>query len=169
MKLHILALAVATTMAATAQARIGWNLEQCRANYGHEVKAEKAWCGGSACGFINNGLYIYAIFSPDGTVGDITYFDNRAAKPISSDLQAHLWLVNVDKSRMWDGDNYFTFWDGKKSVKKLGAEPFPHRVMYETNGPHALIENAHKNGWQIRTMNQFQIEQSTLKAYSSKK
>ena len=156
-------------MAATAQARIGWNLERCRTNYGHEVKVEKAWCGGTAYGFINRGLYIYAIFSPDGKVGDVTYFDNHTSDPLPPATQAHLWLVNIDKSRMWDVDNYFTFWDGKKSVKKLGAESFPHRLMYETNGPSALIENANKNGWQIRTMKQFQIEQSAIKTNPSTK
>jgi hypothetical protein len=169
MKISLLAIAAAMIMTATAHARIGWTLEQCRSNYGHEVKVEKAWCGGTAYSFINDGLYIYTILSPDGKVGDITYFDNRTAKPFSQDMQAHLWLINIDKSRMWDGDNYFTFWDGKKSVKKLGVESFPHRLMYETNGPNVMIENANKNGWQIRTKDQFEIEQSALKARSSVK
>jgi hypothetical protein len=169
MKMKTLTIAAAMIMAATAQARIGWNLEQCRTSYGHEVKVEKAWCGGTAYGFISDGLYIYAIFAPDSKVGDVTYFDNRTTNLLSQNMQAHLWLINIDKSRMWDGDNYFTFWDGKKSVKKLGTELFPHRLMYETNGPSVLIENAKGNGWQIRTMTQFQIEQSALKTYPSTK
>jgi hypothetical protein len=41
--------------------------------------------------------------------------------------------------------------------------------MYETNGPNVMIENANKNGWQIRTKQQFQIEQGALKAYTSTK
>jgi hypothetical protein len=169
MKTSLLTIAAAMIIAATAQARIGWNLEKCRANYGHEVKVENAWCGGTAYSFIKRGLYIYAIFSPDGKLGDITYFDNRTGDPLPPAMQAHLWLINIDKSRMWDGDNYFTFWDGKKSVKKLGYESFPHRLMYETNGPNVMIENANKNGWQIRTKQQFQIEQGALKAYTSTK
>lgn len=162
-------------IAATAQARIGSNLEQCRANYGHEVKVEKAWCGGTAYGFVNQGLYIYAIFSPDGKVGDVTYFDNTAAKPLSKAMQEHLWAENVDKSIEWDSKYQYNNehanmgWDGRQEYKNLGSEKGKHWMMTETNGTRALIENANKNGWQIRSMKQFQIEQSALKAYPSTK
>jgi hypothetical protein len=41
--------------------------------------------------------------------------------------------------------------------------------MYEEVLPSVLIANAHNNGWQIRTMNQFLVEQRALKAYSKTK
>jgi len=163
MKTYLLATAVAMIIAATAQARIGWNLEQCRANYGHEVKVEKAWCGGTGYGFINQGLYIYVIFSPDGKVGDIIYFDNTAAKPLSKAMQEYLWTENAEYYIALNG------WDGKQELKKLGQEHFHHWVVTERNGLRVLVENANKNGWQIRNMRQFQIEQSALKAYPSTK
>jgi len=171
MKTSLLTIAAAMIIAATAEARIGWNLEQCRANYGHEVKVEKAWCGGTAYGFINRGLYIYAIFSPDGKLGDVTYFDNTAPIPLSVEMRKHIWNANVDKSIAWD-DKYQYLnehgnmgWDGKVGHKSLGAEHFEHWTMGETFGTHVLIENANKNGWQIRSIRQFQIEQSALKTY----
>ena len=176
MKLKVLTMVAAMIVAATAQARIGLNLEQSRASYGHEVKVEKAWCGGTAYGFINRGLYIYVILSPDGKVGDVTYFDNTAGQPLSKAMQEHLWNANVDQSIAWDRTNYqFTNehanmgWDGRVERKNLGLEKGKHWTMSETNGTHVLIENANKNGWQIRTMKQFQIEQSALKAYPSTK
>jgi hypothetical protein len=175
MKTSLLTIAAAMILAATAQARIGWNLEQCRANYGHEVKVEKAWCGGTAYGFINQGLYIYAIFSPDGKLGDVTYFDNTAPIPLSVEMRKHVWNENVDKSIAWD-DKYQYLnehgnmgWDGKVGHKSLGAEHFEHWTMREAFGTHVLIENANKNGWQIRAVKQFQIEQGALKTYPSTK
>ncbi len=132
---------------------------------------EKAWCGGTAYGFINRGLYIYAIFSPDGKLGDVTYFDNTAPIPLSVEMRKHIWNANVDKSIAWD-DKYQYLnehgnmgWDGKVGHKSLGAEHFEHWTMGETFGTHVLIENANKNGWQIRSIRQFQIEQSALKTY----
>lgn len=175
MKTSLLTITAAMILAATAQARISWNLEQCRANYGHEVKVEKAWCGGTAYGFINQGLYIYAILSPDGKVGDVIYFDNTAQIPLSVEMRKHVWNANVDKSIAWD-DQYLYLnehgimgWDGKVRHKSLGAEHFDHWTMTETNGLRVMIENANKNGWQIRSMTQFKIEQSALKAYPSTK
>ena len=36
--------------------------------------------------------------------------------------------------------------------KKLGQEPGKHWMMFEANGPSALVENAKDLGWQIRTL-----------------
>lgn len=163
--LYLSALLVAT-MIGQADARIGYTLEQCRAAYGKEVKSEVAWCSPDqrAYGFISNNLYIYAIFSAEGKVVDIIYFDNKAKKDLSPEVTAKLWDLNVDKGRVWDDHNYLANgWDGKHEYKKLGEERFKHNLMYESNGPSVLIENANGLGWQIRTMDQFKLEQKAIK------
>src|ERR1700688_4997602 len=156
MKQCYLSAILAVSMIGHAQARIGFTLEQCRRAYGNEVKTEIAWTAQKACGFVFNNLYVYAILSTEGKVVDITYFDNKSKAEISPSLKATLWDLNVDKGRVWDDTYYRTIyltsgWDGKHVYKKFGKEPGRHYVMYETNGPSALVENANKLGWQIRT------------------
>jgi hypothetical protein len=166
MKTSLLTITAAMLMAATAQARIGWNLERCRTNYGHEVKVEKAWCGGTAYGFINRGLYIYAIVDGDGKVADISYFDNKTAGKLSAPLKEQLLRLNqagLEYERQQTG------WDGKHHSGNLGLEHFPHAVMYQPSSFLGIVENANKNGWQIRTMNQFQVEQSAITTNPSTK
>jgi hypothetical protein len=40
--------------------------------------------------------------------------------------------------------------------------------MFEANGPNALVENANKLGWQIRTMEQFNLEQRAIKVLADR-
>ena len=167
--LYLFAL-LAAAMIGQAHARIGYTLDQCRAVYGKEVKSEVAWSSPAqqAYGFIADNLYIYAIFSAEGKVVDIIYFDNTAKKDLSPEVRAKLWERNVDKGRVWDDTFYRsivlkTGWDGKHLYKKLGQEPYKHWIMFETNGPSVLIENAKGLGWQIRTMDQFKLEQKAIK------
>lgn len=170
MKQLYLSAILAASMIGHAQARIGFTLEECRRAYGKEVKTEAAWTSAEqkAYGFVFNDLYIYAILSAEGKVVDITYFDNNAKAELPPSLKAKLWDLNVDKGRVWDDTFYRTIylntgWDGKNKYKKLGEEPFTHYVMYEANGPSALVENSNKLGWQIRTLQQFKLEQRALK------
>jgi hypothetical protein len=162
-------------MIGQAHARIGFTLDECRKAYGKEVKSEVAWCSPDqkAYGFISHGLYIYAILSAEGKVVDITYFDNSAKKELSPELKTKLWELNVDRDRAWDDTFYRsivlkTGWNGKHAYKKLGQEPGVHYVMYEANGPGALVENANKLGWQIRTMGQFKLEQRAMKELAAR-
>ena len=162
-------------MIGQTQARLGFSLEQCRAAYGNEVKSEVAATNSQqrAYGFVADNLYVYAILSKEGKVVDITYFDNNAKKELSASAKASLWDLNVDKSHVWDNTfyrsiNLATGWDGKREFKKLGNENFKHYVMYETNGPSALVENASGLGWQIRTMQQFTLEQKAIKQLNIK-
>ena len=161
---------LAASMIGQAQARIGFSLEQCRTAYGKEVKSEVATTNSQqkAYGFVSDNLYVYAILSKEGKVVDITYFDNNAKKELSPSAKASLWDLNVDKGRVWDDTFYRSIalaagWDGKREYKKLGKENFKHYVMHETNGPNALVENASGLGWQIRTMQQFTLEQKAIK------
>lgn len=156
-------------MIAQAQARIGFTLEECRKAYGREVTTEPAWTSPhqEAYGFVSNHLYIYAIISAAGKVADITYFDNNAKAELPPSSQAKLWDLNVDKSRVWDDKFYLNSgWDGRHEYKQLGQEHFKHYLMYETNGPAALVENPNKLGWQIRTLQQFNLEQAAIKELS---
>jgi hypothetical protein len=41
--------------------------------------------------------------------------------------------------------------------------------MFETNGPSALVENAKDLGWQIRTLDQFKVEQKAIKEHVAAK
>jgi hypothetical protein len=166
MKTSLLTIAAAMIIAATAQARIGWNLEQCRTNYGHEVKLEKAWCGGTAYGFVSNGLYIYAITGSDGKISDVSYFDNKTADKISPLLKQQLLRLN---QAGFQYELQLTGWDGKHHCSSLGLERFAHAVIYQPSSFLGLVENDNKNGYQVRTLKQFQIEQSVLKTYPSKK
>ena len=176
MKRLYLSIILAAAIIGQAHARIGFTLDECRKAYGKEVKSEVAWCSSdqTAYGFISNGLYIYAIFSAEGKVVDITYFDNHAKTELSPELKARLWEFNVDRGRVWDDAFYRTIvldsgWNGKHVYKKLGHEPGLHYVMYEANGPGALVENANKLGWQIRTMDQFKLEQRAMKPAAPEK
>ena len=85
--LYLFAL-LAAAMIGQAHARIGYTLDQCRAVYGKEVKSEVAWSSPAqqAYGFIADNLYIYAIFSAEGKVVDIIYFDNTAKKDLSPEV-----------------------------------------------------------------------------------
>ncbi len=161
MKKYLVVVAAAVLTVGTAEARIGWTLEQCRSHYGQEVKAEPAWCGGVAYGFIHDDLYIYAIFSADGKVADITYFDNRKAQPLPQIVRDSIFRMNTD-GRAWENE-LFPGWDGRHAVAKLGAEAFPHWYIREENGTTVLIENASQNGWQIRTRPQFLFEQEVTR------
>jgi hypothetical protein len=160
MKNYVLFIVATAITVSTSSARIGWTLDQCRSHYGHEVKVENAWCGGMAYGFIHEGLYIYAIISADGRVGDITYFDNRAPRPLAQFLRDRVWRENRD-GRVW-ADALSSDWNGRSTVAKLGTEAFPHSLIREQNGPTVLIENANHNGWQYRTMPQFLAEQKVI-------
>lgn len=160
MKKYLVVVAAAVLIVGTADARIGWTLEQCRSHYGREVKTEPAWCGGTASGFIHEGLYIYAIFSADGKVADITYFDNRKARPLPQMVQDSLWRMNAE-GRVWENE-MFKGWDGKHQVAKLGDENFPHWYIREENGTTVLVGNANHTGLQIRTMPQFWVEQKVI-------
>jgi hypothetical protein len=162
MKKYLVIVAAAVLTVGAAEARIGWSLEQCRRYYGPEVKAEPAWCGGTAYAFVHDDLYIYVILGWGGIVGDITYFDNRKAQPLSQNVRDRLWSMNTE-GRAWENAQY-PGWDGKHAVKKLGAEAFPHSFICELNGPTVVIENAKDNGYQIRTMWQFLAEQKVIKA-----
>jgi hypothetical protein len=170
-----LILVLATAMTGQAQARIGFTLEQCRTAYGKEVKSAATGIVPQqrAYGFVSDNLYVYAILSKEGKVVDITYFDNQAKVALSASSQAALWNLNVDKGRVWDDTFYRTIalntgWDGKRAYKKLGAENFAHSVLSESNGPNALVENASKLGFQIRTMDQFWLEQKAVKQLAVK-
>jgi hypothetical protein len=170
MKKLYLSIILAAAMIGQAHARIGFTLDECRKAYGKEVSSEAAWCSSDqkACGFISDGLYIYAILSAEGKVVDITYFNNGAKTELSPQLKTGLWELNVDRARVWDDTYYQTIvlnsgWSGKHVYKKLGQESGLHYVMYEANGLNALVENANKLGWQIRTMDQFKLEQRAIK------
>jgi hypothetical protein len=176
MKYMYLTIILAAAMIGQAQARIGYTLEQCRAAYGKEVKTEVAWTSPdqTAYGFISDDLYIYAIFSAGGKVVDIIYFDNTDKKDLPADVIAKLWDENVDRGRVWDDEFYRsivlnTGWNGKRLYKKLGQEPFKHWIMFESNGPSALVENAKGLGWQIRTFEQFKLEQKAIRELAAKK
>jgi hypothetical protein len=162
MKMKTLTIAAAMIIAATAQARLGWNLERCRTNYGHEVKVEKAWCGGTAYGFVSNGFYIYAITGSDGKISDVSYFDNKTVGKISPLVKEQLLRLN---QAGLEYEQQLTGWDGKHHCSSLGLEPFSHAVIYQPSSFLGLVENDNKNGYQVRTLKQFQIEQSFLKTY----
>jgi hypothetical protein len=157
MKPILFALA-AIFLISTAQAKLGYTLEQCRTDYGTEVKSEPAWCGGQAYGFIHNGYYMYVIIPPGkDKVEDITYFDNNTWKPLSKEQKDYVWTENVDRNKQYDST---ADWDGKREFKK----PYPHWIIYEkwaSRGLSGIVENAglaNKAGWQIRTLAQYHEE-----------
>lgn len=175
MKQVYLSAIVVAVVIGQAHARIGFTLEECRKAYGKEVKSEVAWSSPyqRAYGFVANELYIYSILSVQGKVVDITYFNNAAKVGLPTALKAELWNMNVDKGRVWDDTFYRTMalnsgWDGKHVYKKLGQEAGQHFVMYEANGPSALVENGKALGWQIRTIDQFNLEQKTIKQLAAR-
>ena len=162
MKKYLVVIVAVLLTVGSVEARIGWTLEQCRGHYGREVKAENAWCGGTAYAFIHEGLYIYAIFAGDGRVADITYFDDQKAQPISPFVRDSLIRINTE-DRAYENVLY-PGWDGRHEVGKLGTESFTHWTIRELNGPTLLVVNENHNGYQFRTYQQFHAEQEVLKA-----
>ena len=158
---------VATFLMSTAQAKLGYTLDQCRTDYGTEVKSESAWCGGTAYSFIHDGYYLYVII-PAGkdTVEDITYFDNTTWKPLTKEQKEYVFAQNLDRNKQWEGT---AEWDGKREFTK----PYPHWVIYEkeAKGVSGVVENAglaNKAGWQIRTLEQYRAEYKFYQAMSKR-
>jgi hypothetical protein len=159
-----LVLLATLTLSATAQARIGYSLAECRAQYGHEVKAEAAWCGGTAYSFKSSGLYVYAIIGADGKVNDVDYFDNTKVAPLSATTQENLWKQNQG-DKVYDNFN-LRLWNARKEFKKrLGLEQGEHTLEYSWDGTEGLVMNPSKNnGFQIRSVKAFKAEQKSIKS-----
>jgi|HubBroStandDraft_4_1064222.scaffolds.fasta_scaffold584138_1 hypothetical protein len=155
---HTLFALAAIFLTATAHAKLGYTLEQCRNEYGTEVKSETAWCGGVAYSFIHNGYYLYVIIPESSDkVEDVTYFDNTTWKPLTKEQRDYVWSQNIDPNLEWERT---ADWDGKHAFKK----PYPHWVIYEKGsgkGSDGVVENAglaNPAGWQIRTLTQYLAE-----------
>lgn len=158
-----LALLATLTLSATAQARIGYSLTECRANYGHEVKTEVAWCGGTAYSFKADGLYLYAIIGADGKVNDVIYFDNRKVAPLSSAARESLWKLNQG-DKVYDNFNP-RLWNSRKQFKRLGQEHGEHWLEYSWDGKEGRVMNSSKkNGFQIRSLKAFNAEQKSIQS-----
>jgi hypothetical protein len=152
----------------TAQARLGYTLEQCRIDYGKEVKSEPAWCGGQAYGFIHNGYYLYVVIPPGkDKVEDIIYFDNMTWKPLTKAQRDYVWSQNIDRNKQWEGAGN---WDGRQEFRK----PYQHWIIYQkwaSRGLDGVVENAglaNKAGWQIRTLSQFRAENDFSQAMAKR-
>jgi hypothetical protein len=151
------------TLSATAQGQIGYSLSECRANYGHEVKTEVAWCGGAAYSFKSSGLYLYAIIGAEGKVNDVIYFDNTKVAPLSSAARESLWKQNQGDKLYDNLDPYL--WNFRKQFKRLGQEHGEHWLEYSWDGKEGLVMNPlKKNGFQIRSLRAFQTEQKSIQA-----
>ena len=158
-----LALLATLTLSATAQARIGYSLTECRTNYGHEVKTEVAWCGGTAYSFKSAGLYLYVIIGAGGKVNDIIYFDNRKVAPLSSAARESLWKLNQG-DKVYDNFD-LRLWNSRKQFKRLGQEHGEHWVEYSWDGKEGRVMNSSKkNGFQIRSLQAFKAEQKSIQA-----
>jgi hypothetical protein len=150
-------------LAFSAQAKVGWTLEQARAHYGKEVKSEKAWCGGTAYGFIHDGLYIYATISSGDTIGDVIYFDNKGKK-LSDAKKTQLLRFNKEGIEYEPG----TFlWNGERNSNQLGHEYFKHTVILRPSSFYGLVYNDCRPekvvGFQVRSTSQFDFEQKSIK------
>jgi hypothetical protein len=158
-----------TGLAFSAQAKVGWTLEQARAHYGKEVKSEVAWCGGTAYGFIHDGLYVYAVISQGDTIGSVIYFDNKG-KTLSDEKKAQLLRFNKAgyefESGLTFGSQELT-WNGEHNYRKLGREYFKHTVILRPSSFYGLVYNDIKPeklvGFQVRSTSQFDFEQKSIK------
>jgi hypothetical protein len=156
-----------TGLAFSAQAKVGWTLEQARAHYGKEVKSEVAWCGGTAYGFIHDGLYIYAVISSGDTIGNVIYFDNKGKK-LSDEKKAQLLRFNKAGQEFESGVAVGAFrWNGEHNYGKLGREYFKHTVILRPSSFYGLVYNDIKPeklvGFQVRSTSQFDFEQKSIK------
>jgi hypothetical protein len=152
---------------------------QLTARYGKPKKVERAWYGaGMSYGFQPNpNLYVYATTNPSGSrVEDLIYirFKDWINVPYTSQEARALMQQNLDHHITWRSDYPgVSFWDGIEDVKHLGKE---HGVMqaWSLNYNHAVIGNTRKldtkdiNGnpiiaAQVRTLDQFQAEQSAIR------
>jgi hypothetical protein len=151
-------------LSATAQARIGYTLAECQANYGLAVKSEAAWCGGTAYGFKSGGFYLYAIMGGDGRVNDISYFDNVKSAPLTPSVQESLWKQNQG-GKVYDNSNPY-LWNARREYKKgLAQEHGEHWLEYSWNGAEGLVMNSSKNnGFQVRSLKGFNAEQKIIKS-----
>lgn len=168
----IIQLIALLSLYSTSQARIGWTLEECRANYGKEVKSSQAWCGGTAYSFLHGDTYIYAIIPEKGSqVADVSYFSNVKAGPLPADACEKFWLLNQNGSK-WDSGSATNWlnWNGRKTYKSLGLERgYEHIVQYSRDSKYANVGNRTKHGYQVRTLKQFYTEQKVIKTVYLKK
>jgi hypothetical protein len=166
-------LEAATAQTSTrAHAGIGSTLAECRAQWGHEIKSEPAWCEGTAYSFVHNGLYLYVIISGDDRVGDISYFDNtgQAALVVSFDQEVRAAKeLSIPFVTLWrenqNGKTYENRWNWPLGYwKQYGQEKGLHWVEFSADSTEGLVANSAKNkGWQIRSLKQFGEEQKVIK------
>jgi hypothetical protein len=149
----------------SANANIGWTLQECRKNYGKEVKAEPAWCGGTGYSFIKDDMYVYAIIT-DKEVVDVSYFNNLVAEPLDWKVCEKLWLLNQKPGPAWDAGS--PNWNWRKTFKKLGFEKGEHIVQFSRDSKRAHVGNRSKNGYQVRTLKQFYNGQKAIRKLLSK-
>lgn len=164
---------------ATKPAGVGSTLQECRTRWGHEVKSEPSWCGGTAYSFVQGGLYRYVIIGANGKVGDISYFDNTGKSSFKTDWHDHYNAVlqrSIPFANLWDENKQgkvFENYDPRLwnwpllYMKGYGQEKGPHWVEPSYDGKVTLIANNcanNPNGWQIRSMEQFKAQQPLIKA-----
>jgi hypothetical protein len=157
--LLIVSIACASQAFATG---IDSTLADCRSTWGHEIKTEPAWCGGTAYGFTKGKLYVYAIVNATGRIEDITYFaTNWPLRKLTAEEQDYFWKQNQG-SKIFDNLDPWLY-NAKRIYKKFGVEGGTHWVEYSWDGSKCLVANETKKlGWQIRSLKQFQAEQKII-------
>ena len=136
--------------------------------YGKPVKIERGWYGaGVSYTFrLPSGVYLYATTNPARlNVEDVIY--TRPGKPFSDKEKAELINRNSDSRITYYGD-YHEFgvnfdYDGTETVKRRGKER-DLTVKSDYNWTHQIFaKTTEEGGYQIRTRNQFDLEQKFLK------
>lgn len=148
---------------------------QLTSRYGKPVKVEKGWYGaGLSYEFHpSKNSYIYATTNPEQTlVEDVIYTQfggkygnipqqftkEEKSAFIARNSDAHITYWGDANAQGTDGN-----WDGTDKVKHLGRE-YNLTVRYDLNWTeHSIIgRDVDKDGYQVRTLKQFNVEQKYL-------
>jgi hypothetical protein len=191
MKLILTALFAALTFSAYADNTINpghptdlkSTVAEMTARYGKPIKIEAGWYGAGVSYTFHpyKGFYVYATTNPAQTlVEDVIYsqFSGRYGEislPFSKAQKSNFIAKNSDSHVQYWGD--YTAqgpdmnWDGTEEIKHLGVEG---RVIvrYDLNwtNDHSIVAKETENGgFQVRTKNQFDVEQPYVKSLRTAK
>ena len=156
---------------------IGATPQQLKARYGKLDKIEKAWCGGTAYGFIpSKTSYVYAVIAQgQTTVSDVMYTKFKAEGDFTDAEREILAKKNQQLGKSDWRDIFLP--KGRRLRHNELIHYKPYWIQHESMNAPATITNNFKeceikdgpdndNGWhgfQVRTEKQFQKEQDYIK------
>lgn len=158
-------LGLALSLSISAQARLGWTLDECKEHYGEATARPSVMDGTTVYDFTVSGIHITASIGIDNVVSKIEYWK---ADYSNWNLDQIKTLLEKNKGNCtWDYDNstYFakdgrTVWDGKylgeiKQIacwKKDDTKQFARWYLFVMTVSQLFIDRAHQQEKQAKNL-----------------